>query len=396
MERARPRCIVVAILFLCSTLTWAQADPELSATVGPGPKYKHPLAWIGPVYFHWHGMNKNGTPTGLYFSPWLPLEGRAKWDGSVAHHKKHDRYLINAGFNLILFEDPKGWRWSQKNHLQSLKELKANGKKVPKVAPFFAAESFKKFHRHKNFNRARDFNTFYGIVESWFKMFFKVMGRNDLAWYQDKVLIAMWNVESGFHEAPPDFFQQMNSRLQRDFGFEAYWTVAPSWSDHGPDEINHLFWGREDVVHFNTLRNVDIRAGFWPLRNVDPELFQARDGGELYKEAWKQVVSKASRECGGKANPSLVLIESYNEYQEASGIYPAQCMKYPNKKAYVGKPDRKTCLDRPCISHKFKDKWANSCSNKRAPFRYLDISKSMIKELNRKLASSGGGDCGSS
>ena len=74
-------------------------------------------------------------------------------------------------------------------------------------------------------------------------------------------------------------------------------------------------------------------------------------------------------------------------------MYPARCKKYPNNKAHVGKPDRRTCLDRPCISHEFRDKWAKKCSSKRAPFRYLDISKKMIKELNRKLAASGGGQC---
>ena len=69
------------------------------------------------------------------------------------------------------------------------------------------------------------------------------------------------------------------------------------------------------TVLFNGYRATQLKAGYWDQNIRNPGSQLPRDGGTPYSDAWAQVL----------ANPGIhhVNIESWNEYDEGSGIYRA-------------------------------------------------------------------------
>jgi hypothetical protein len=67
-------------------------------------------------------------------------------------------------------------------------------------------------------------------------------------------------------------------------------------------------------VTFNGVTSVQLKAGYWDQNVRNPGSFLPRDGGSHYNDAWAQV----DRHVVTRA-----YVESWNEYDEGSGIYAA-------------------------------------------------------------------------
>jgi hypothetical protein len=82
------------------------------------------------------------------------------------------------------------------------------------------------------------------------------------------------------------------------------------------DEKANQFAGLEYYVEdeCNGIVTASIKPGYWDQNIRDPGHFLPRDGGTRYRDAWKQVSNTIHR----------VYIESFNEYDEGSGIYAAR------------------------------------------------------------------------
>ena len=72
-------------------------------------------------------------------------------------------------------------------------------------------------------------------------------------------------------------------------------------------EINEYYWAHT----FNGLTTVQLKGGYWDQNIRDPGDFLPRDGGVPYAEAWERVDETIDR----------VYVESWNEYDEGTGIY---------------------------------------------------------------------------
>lgn len=360
--------------------------------------------WTGAVFFHWYGMDDNGLPNGQFYSPWVALEGRDKWDGSVDFYARHTLLYSYAGFNMIPFQDVHDRVQDQRNHLTAIKELRdvdtrrslmremeaeygievfrgagAEDLAVPKVSPFIDQGSFPDASRVKDFTKTADKEEFYTHLSDLCRDVLDILGPEGFAWHQGRVLINIWYIP-GAESAKRDFYPWINTKLQEEFGFKGYFSVHHAWKTAGADEFNYLFSGKTDLAEWNSQGNVDLLVGYWPPDNAPHSYWVPRAGGGTLRQGLQQVKERFEEPCV-KA-PRIVWVESYNEYTEGSGVYPARCAQMPAD-AYSGQPEREVCLDTPCIAKRhasWYDVWGD-CGDPLAPFMYLDMLRAFNTEF---------------
>ncbi|HSH15038.1 MAG TPA: MBG domain-containing protein, partial [Verrucomicrobiae bacterium] len=81
-------------------------------------------------------------------------------------------------------------------------------------------------------------------------------------------------------------------------------------------EVNQYY----RAVTFNGLQSVQLKGGYWDQNVRNPGSFLARAGGMHYRDAWNQVDRNTTRR---------IYIESWNEYDEGTGIYAADTVQPP-------------------------------------------------------------------
>ena len=82
------------------------------------------------------------------------------------------------------------------------------------------------------------------------------------------------------------------------------------------DEKVHQFEVHEYYIekNYNYLVSAQIKPGYWDQNVRNPGYIMQRDGGSKYTSAWNKMNAFVSR----------AYIESFNEYDEGSGIYAAK------------------------------------------------------------------------
>ncbi|MBI2049114.1 MAG: hypothetical protein HYT29_01615 [Parcubacteria group bacterium] len=327
---------------------------------------------IGPVVFHWFTAN-----SGQWTSPWIPIEGRRAWDGGVDFWKSQERLMRQAGFNMELFQVSYHNDLQQKNHLLAISDNRRKMLSTPKIVPFFESASFLSYSEEKDLRTARGREDFYQVIKKWFEMYLEVFygaqssGRlldaSQLASIDRKVLVAVWYVPLKDNYVPSDFFRYLSGELLLDFGFEAFWSVHPNWISGGPDEINYLFTGPEPVQRSG--RGADLLVGFWPPdRSYPSRRFLPRNNAESYKAGWDEIIAH-------KDSIDRVYVESWNEYAEGSGMYPAVPMSHFLKDGHLSSTPDARCWTEPCHQVQERDSWGDS------PWLYIDITRQKIWEL---------------
>jgi hypothetical protein len=359
----RTTCLAVIALGLTALVSpaFAQVDPD-------------PL--IAPVVFHWPQVR----------TAWPTLEGGAVGDGSQAFWGRQIRLLESAGFTGQLFQVAYGTELSQRNHLAALRERRAGdagARLPPRIVPFFAAETFAEYSTPKDVLSPEGFERFYEPLRAFFLMYAEFFpakpgqkGPLDpelLAKVDGRVFVAMWWVPLKTYELPPTFFDTLSDRLERDFGFRAYWSVHEWLVRGGADDVNFLFNGSARMQRGRNTRHpaVDLLVAFWPpsLTGYTSDLFAARDGGTPYAGAWDAVIAARPR-------PSIVLVESYNEVTEGSHLMPSwPVTHFPGDSHWSGTPDDAHCTTQPCHPLSFTDTWGPA-----NPWHYLDLSRRKIRE----------------
>lgn len=372
------------------------APPPADAQLAP--PYDEPSTWRGPVFFHWVSMNDDGTQRGQWYSPWLPHEGRAAWDGSVEHFAEHTLFVSYTGSNMLLFQYARWYEREMWNHVEAIRRLHDPGYRqatmdavteregvdvfqgltasdlpVPKVMPFLALESFPEYFREKDFHTDEDRELFFAEVVTVLDRLLGELGRDALAWMDGKLLMGLWYVP-GCRDAPADLLPWLNDRIEQRYGFRAHFTAHDGWKNAGPDELNWLFNGM-DPFRVNEQGNVDVHAGFYPTHKTTA--FLARDHGAALTTGLGYVDSRIDQD----EPPRVLLVESYNEYSEGSGVYPARCAVLPDDAVTANSPSE--CTDTPCVASNevaFEDAWGD-CDDPRAPYLYLDLLRDHLTAL---------------
>lgn len=355
--------LAVAVIVLT-----ALARP-VSAQVDPDPL-------VAPVVFHWAQVQ----------TPWPTLEGGAVGNASQAFWARQVKLLEAAGFSGQLFQVAYGSEVSQRNHLAAVRQRRVtqpDGPLPPRILPFFAAETFPNYFAPKDVLSPAGFERFYQTLRAFFVMYAEYFparpgqrGPLDtelLAKVDGRVFIVLWWVPLESYELPGGFFGSLSDRLERDFGFRAYWSVHEWFARGGPDDVNYLFNGTARAQAGQSTKHpcVDLLVAFWPpgLDGYTRDLFAARDGGTPYAAAWDTVIAARPR-------PAIVLVESYNEITEGSHLMPSWPMSHaPGDGHWSGPPDDERCATQPCHPLEFSDAWGPQ-----NPWHYLDLTRRKIRE----------------
>jgi hypothetical protein len=253
----------------------------------------------------------------------------------------------------------------------------------PRIVPFFAAETFPDYFVPKDVLSPGGFERFYQAIRAFFTMYASYFppkpGQKEafdpelLAKVDGRVFVVLWWVPLENYDLPATFFESLSDRLERDFGFRAYWSVHDWLSRGGPDDVNFLFNGSARVEWGRSTKHpsADLLVAFWPpsLEGYTRELFAARDAGVPYAAAWDAVIAARPR-------PSIVLVESYNEIAEGSSLMPSWPLSHaPGDGHWSGPADEAHCATQPCHQLEFTDTWGPE-----NPWHYLDISLRKIHE----------------
>lgn len=333
-----------------------EPSPDAAASTTSGLDGARKLA--GPVVFHWFEERR-----GQALSAWLPLEGRPAWDGSVEFWSRQDRLVVESGFNFIFFDVAWQFPDPMRNHLLALRAARDAGREVPLVAPFFAPEAFECAPCRRDFGGVSGFGGLLEAMRRWFSMALPILGPEGLATVDGRrVLVGLWFLP-GAETAPASMLDEMGAILERELGVEPWWSTHQVWAGAGADEVNFLFNGLVGM-QAGSRRNADLLVGFWNVGQAADDRFLARAAGATYETAWLELLER-------RDEFDRVYVESWNEYTESSGLYPAVPTGHTVWDDHRRVRDLRRCLTEYCHLTVHDDFWGTD------PYLYTRISAEM-------------------
>lgn len=314
---------------------------QVGTTIGdvwsftPGTTYRIDSRIVFTSVFVWYTSD-----TGQLISPWLPIETRPGWTGEVDFWIGQIKQMMMANVDVLLVhisdKPAKSWRPQRRNLLEALATLRGQGYDVPRVAPFLdpaiiwhlttvdlATETGRDalvehyiqfFQDFYEFNQDSEADRYLCQIDG------RVVLDTYLAW-PDEVLNQSWlkrddvanRLSSAFSPEHPVFDGGVYMIRLRYGNF-------PTWAD----EVLVQFETSSDyleIVDYNGLTTAQIKGGYWDQNFRTPGSFLPRDGGNPYVNAWADLLLRDEI--------NHVHLESWNEYDEGSGIYAVDIVNSP-------------------------------------------------------------------
>lgn len=307
------------------------------------------------------------TTTGQLSGPWRPLEGRDAWTGETEWWKGQVKQMMCANLDLLYVHRIPAYDDQRVNLFRALYELRMEGWDVPDVAPFLdplitwdgttidvttaagkdalAGEYIRRYEQYYSVNvdacaddwiATRDGRP---VLDSWHPHLnivgYDTLTRADL---QTRLDAALGTSHPVFHADPWMVTTAVNPTF--------------SFSDEKDPQFEVTEYSYS--VEYNGLTVTQLKGGYWDqnVRTGSSGSILPREGGAHFREAWANVdASRVDR----------VYVESFNEYDEGSGIYAAS----------VGPPY--TTADNPS-----NDTWSSGAD----PFEYLRTTASGAAAFN--------------
>jgi len=314
-----PSVLLAACLIFAGAASVAVADPPDLYTYGQS--YAHSTKTVSTSVFVWY--------PGQASSPWVAMggaRGAPGWDGLPAFWQSQIKQMMTANIDTMYVHVTGGYTEQTVNLFTGLRQLRAQGYDVPKVAPFldpiivWGNPGIDLSTTAGKDTFAQAYTDFYNNYDT--ANIGDPYADSYLAKIDNKPILATWHT----------FFSQNTELLSRtdvesrlsaslgaahpDFNNGVYMVTtarnAPiiNWSDERTIffEAQEYYWSH---TH-SGVTNVQLKPGYWDQNIRNPGYFLPRDGGSHYRAAWESVQS---------SDPDRVYIESWNEYDEGSGMY---------------------------------------------------------------------------
>lgn len=280
-------------------------------------KYDH---LVTTSFFAWFC----GATCGQYQGPWRPLDGRANWDGSVDWWKTQIKQAMTANIDILLVHHYNGVDQQRTNLFTALGEMRADDYDVPKIAPFLDPLIIWN-GSSVDVSTTAGKNEFVGHYTNFYNQYYS--GNTDpeadgyIAQIDGRVLLDTWHlltVQNTGSLAASDISSRLTAALPGHpiYGNGIYYMQTNAnptftFSDEKVDQFRiHAYYA---VADFNGIQNAQVMPGYWDQNIRTPGYFLARNGGSNYDGAWNSVLNNASLD--------RVYVESWNEYDEGTGIY---------------------------------------------------------------------------
>ena len=331
------RCLAACALSVgtgCVGAVRASAPPALYTSA---PSFSSSDKIVSTTVFHWFGATD-----GQQIGPWRPLEGRPAWDGGTPFFKRQIKDIMDANIQVMyvhLMGDP-AHEQKRVNLFQAAADLRREGYNVPKIAPFFDVPL--SFIPDFGVSVPVDLATPAGkdtFVDQ-YKRFYNQYWSVNVDVHADDYLARIDNkpVLNVWHLLPEQVANRtsltradVQTRLSSAFGpehpmfnngiYQVATALNPGIQMPFADERIPQFETNEyiRVVTANSVRAAQLKAGYWDQNLLDrePGSFVPRAGGTHYTSAW----NTANNTTNKTLNLRRINVESWNEYDEGSGIY---------------------------------------------------------------------------
>lgn len=317
----------------------AQAPPRELLTQGESFDLNERI--ISTSVFVWYQ-----STAGQLDGAWRPVGGRPSWTGEVPFWKDQVKQIMSANIdvmNVHLYKNPgsDGAATQRTNLFQALSELRQEGYDVPKVTPFLDPIITWGTTQRVDVFLEQWKDIFVAQYEEFYHQYYSVntdpFADSYLTRIDNRTVLDTWHVNASLDRIEYLTRSDVQSRLQDEFG-----AAHPIFNDGiymiTTESDDTLTFADEQVIQFQSQEYYDptvfdgrqaaqLKPGYWDQNIRSPGYFLPRDGGTHYEGAWNQAV--ANRNVLHR-----VYIESWNEYDESSGIYAAD----PTLSPYIRDP----------------------------------------------------------
>jgi hypothetical protein len=337
---------------------------ETAEMFTPGYGFKSTDKIVSTVIFSWYDW----PPTWQNSGPWLPLEGRENWTGESSWWKEQIKQVMAANIDYMWFMN-----WYNNplfNLFGAFYELRMEGYDVPKFAPYFdtmTTYSASSVNLSTTAGKDEFVSHYIDMYKSYFLANSDPNADKYIARIDNKVILCMYSIPSSVTNISSLTRSDVESRLAAAFGakhpvfnngvyFIRAYDSGVSWAN---EKVKQFCGGTYlDVQNYNGVKSARIQPGYWDQNIRNPGLFLPRNGGSNYINAWNSVLADST--------VNHVNVESFNEYDEGSGIYAVDVVNSPDLESWITN----------------NDVWSNTND----PFEYIKTTAAKAKEFNSRPA----------
>ena len=315
------RVFCVTLVSVVGTIAMADfTDPSVLQTEGiPYDLYDN---IVSTSVFHWYTAY-GGQVSG----PWRPLDGRSNWTGKVDWWKSQIKQTMTANIDVLYVHLIPYMEQQRINLFAALSQMRTEGYDVPKVAPFLdPLITWDIYGSTPDLATTAGKDEFVGEYIRFFNQYFSVntdpYADSYIAQIDGRVVLDIWHAHLNFSNVSSLTSQDVVSRLSAEFGSEhpifnngiyMVGTIGSALSFEDEQVAQFQYHSYYDSRTYNGITTAQVKGGYWDQNVRDPGYWLARSGGANYVNAWNSVNSTA--------NLKRVYIESWNEYDEGSGVY---------------------------------------------------------------------------
>jgi hypothetical protein len=282
--------------------------------------------FVCTTLFHWFTPDE-GNVSG----PWLPIEGRLAWDGSIDFWEDQLKQIAAANIDAVYVHLIDNFEEQRISFFRAYARLLARGWDLPLIAPFL--DPFYLW-RHAPLDVATSHgkDVYCSHFIRFYDQFFAANQTRDaedmLLRIDGKLALCSWWIYSLLNNSEQLLRSDIEERLSAYFAARDRYMGTGIYMigtsviepDYGfVDERMIMFAGYSYCIHSvcNGIDVYHVQPGYWDQNIRRPGYLLPRDGGDNFRRAWEAVLANA-------AGIHRVYVESWNEYDEGSGIYAAE------------------------------------------------------------------------
>lgn len=321
---ATSRCCLALLFIACVLLTTSSRAQPAGGLFTPSASFNLTNHLVSVSVFQWFTAS-GGQLTG----PWRPVEGRSNWTGTTGFWRTQIKQMMAANFDMLYVHLIPSSEEQRVNLFQALNQLRREGWNVPKVAPFLDPPITWDGQPLVDVGTAAGKDTFVNQYIRWFNQYYSVnqdaYADDYLARINNRPVLDTWHVFINLTNITALTRADVETRLKNTFaashppfsnGIYQVTTALNgttfAWADEKVPQFEINQYGYSALWH--GIQAVQLKAGYWDQNIRNPGDFLPRAGGVHYSNTWNHVNRSVHRH---------VYVESWNEYDEGTGIYAA-------------------------------------------------------------------------
>lgn len=298
------------------------------ATIRAQATFRRGQPIVGTYYFYWYDVNTGehfADPDGTDAMTTHPANTNGYSYRSVEWHRREMEDILRAGIDFILpvyWGNPAdrqpgtGLYWSFEG-LEALvkaqEQMLAARRRPPKIGLFYDTSTLEwnsdRYHADLTTRDGQEW--FYVSIRD----FFSLVPPRLWAMVDHRPLLFLYAAAfaRGYNQQAIDFVYE---QFERDFGCRPYIVREASWQGVRTDSV--YAWGGALAPRLLEVAAIGPGYDHSAVPGRAP-LVRDREGGKFFQQSWEQILR-----MNPKRRPSIVMIETWNEWHEGTDIAPSR------------------------------------------------------------------------